>query len=478
MRLVYHRSVLEQHAIRSISELGVLNLAGAIAAQPGIVVPVTIGAGPLTSLPMSPLRRQPLVVSLATGELAPRRGQARRGGMREVVLAPGFVEAVSLPMLDTRIAADRSLTVAIDTAYFVAQWVNLADGTVIVLQQPHRYLTFIAERITVGQGVVFTYDRPIPAAATSYAPEDRPGTPDQAPTPDGLWGVTGYPGENGAHGGNGFAGVPAPEIEMWVLELNGSPLFDLRGQDGSNGGRGRDGGHGGVGSEGRAERYDWLGYCSSGAGAGGDGGPGGNGGNGGNGGPGGLGGRLNLYAPAPVLQRYAAGGFSISTQGGNGGQGGGPGAPGDGGAGGRLGARPRNCPMSEERHDGAPGPQGQQGALGSVGPAGGSHPDAVRFVPIDEDDFQQELTQPALLRANPPRGVAGTTIMLSTLRLASGDILLMDDVQIPFTLLADTLASFVVPAAAMVVIIVSTSPGLMVPDLTPCHSTCCRRLSG
>src|SRR5262245_3246604 len=88
MRLAYHRSVLEQYAIRSISELGVLNLAGAITAQPGIVVPATIGAGPLTSLPMSPLRRQPLVALLTTGEPARRRGRARRGAMREVMLAP------------------------------------------------------------------------------------------------------------------------------------------------------------------------------------------------------------------------------------------------------------------------------------------------------------------------------------------------------------------------------------------------------
>jgi IPT/TIG domain len=459
MRLDFHRSVLEQNGIRTLSDLGILRLSGAVAARPGIVVPLPT----IMRFPPGPIRRFPLR-TVPVGVFLPAES-AERGAGGTTVLRPGFVEASVLPTVqDEGVApaglptAERGLSallavppvaaaVTIAAAYFVAQTVELADDAVVVLQQPHQYLTFIAERITVGRNVTFTYERPTPnAPVLSWAPGDRPAKPPKAPTPDGLWGVTGDAGGHGAAGGAGWAGVNAPEVELWVLELNGSPLFDLRGQDGGPGGRGRDGGDGGDGSDGRAELYDWLGFCKSGAGWGGDGGPGGNGGPGGAGGAAGHGGRLSLYAPAPVLQRYAAGGFSISTDGGAGGHGGGPGAPGAGGAGGRLGARPKNCAMSEERHDGAPGPQGQQGATGSVGPRGAAHPDAVRFVPVDEDEFQRKLTQPALVNATPARGVVGTPVTLNALRLTGDDVLLIDDAPVPMTVVADTLATFTVPA--------------------------------
>ncbi|WP_322769127.1 family 1 glycosylhydrolase [Frankia sp. Cr1] len=429
-RLAFHRAVLENQGVPTVSGLGDLALSGVVAARPGVVVPARPGLfTPPGVIPV--LHRQPPV-----GVLLPSGTTALQAAFAEPVLPPS-----------ARMMAAPATRATLDVAYFVAESVDLADDTVVVLNRPHQYLTFIAERIKVGRGVTFTYEHPLPGApVASWAPGDKPPKPSKAPTPDGHWGVTGDPGGDGLPGGEAWAGVDAPEVEMWVLELTGAPVFDLRGQDGRTGGRGRDGGDGGDGSDGMAERYDFLGFCSSGAGAGGDGGPGGSGGNGGRGGPGGHGGRLGLYAPSPVLQTYAAGGFSISTEGGSGGAGGGPGAPGAGGVGGRLGPRPKNCSMSEERHDGAPGAQGRQGAIGSPGPHGGQHLDSVRFVPVSRDEFAAKLTEPALVRADPPRAVAGATVTLHGVRLLPDDVLTISDQPVPMTVIADTLATFNVPA--------------------------------
>ncbi|WP_105970019.1 family 1 glycosylhydrolase [Streptomyces geranii] len=103
--------------------------------------------------------------------------------------------------------------------------------------------------------------------------------------------------------------------------------------------------------------------------------------------------------------------------------------------------------MSEERHDGAPGAQGAQGAQGASGAQGGVHPDAAKLVPIDEDDFQRQLTEPALIRAIPSRGAAGISVTLEALRLTDDDGLYLDGQQIPLTVVADTIATFTVPAA-------------------------------
>src|SRR5206468_224650 len=109
--------------------------------------------------------------------------------------------------------------------YWAASWIDLADNTAIVFKQPQHYLTLICERLTVGSNVVFTWERPIPPQPPTLA---KPAKPGQAPTPDGLWGVTGANGADGVPGGKGADGANGPELEVWVLELHGSPLFDLR----------------------------------------------------------------------------------------------------------------------------------------------------------------------------------------------------------------------------------------------------------
>jgi beta-glucosidase/6-phospho-beta-glucosidase/beta-galactosidase/lysophospholipase L1-like esterase len=471
-RLEYHRSVLERSGIPALSDLGTLDLSGSVVATPGIVQapPTAPGGMPppvvrLPGLPFAPFRL-PAQPSPAAGAipgflpaLAPVSVLRSRDDRGNVTLEPGFVigglppgalfsDWSHLTSTATAVSGPSVAALAVlDIAYFVGQTVNLADDTVVVLKRPHQYLTFIAEHLHVGANVTFTYEHPVAESSpVSWPLGNRGEKPPKAPTPNGHWGVTGAIGVDGAMGGNGFQGVDAPEIELWALTMSGAPIFDLRGQDGWAAGRGRDGGEGGDGSDGIAETYDFFGWCASGAGWGGDGGPGGNGGNGGSGGAGGHGGRLRFYAPRDVLVSYAAGGFRITTDGGSGGQPGGPGAPGPGGRGGLLGPRPKNCAMSEQRHDGAPGPQGSQGSTGTQGPTGDNHTDAVAFLPITEHDFAEELTKPALLAATPPRAEAGTTVTVSTLRVQSDDTLLLDDTPIPMSVVADTLVTFVLPA--------------------------------
>lgn len=475
VRLEYHRSLLEREGIAPISGLGTLELAGNIIARPGITAAPAASTPSFPPVIPLPFRSRWALSELSgavAGIIPPAASvtepmsvfvpSERADGSAAVDLSPDFVEArlpetfrplSFLPVSGTDAAARETaaapavVSLTISTAYFVGKTVTLADNTVVVLDEPHQYLVFIAEKLIVGHNVTFTYRRPVPRAVLdSWAPGDKPPRPPKAPTPNGLWGVTGAAGDAGVPAGHGFGGVNAPEIEMWVLEMTGSPMFDLQGQDGTMGGRGGDGGDGGDGSDGRRELYDWLGFCSSGAGPGGDGGRGGNGGPGGHGGTGGHGGRLKLYGPAEVLLRYAAGGFSISTSGGRGGARGSGGTGGAGGRGGLLGPRPKNCAMSTERHDGAPGAPGSRGEDGREGTAGGSHPDATYFVAITEDDFQRKLTEPALISAAPSRGVAGTSVTLSAARLTSDDVLLVDGVITPMTVVADTLATFTVPA--------------------------------
>lgn len=418
-RLEYHRIVLERAGIDDLAALDVLVLSGAVVAEPRIVSPAA--AGPALGV-------QPVSAFMPSGSR----------------ITPSFVQA-GLP------AGTAVTQVNVPVAYFVASVLTLADDTVVVLRQPHKYVVFIAREIVVGANVTFTYELPLQQSANPDVQQGLiPEQPGQAPMTNHLGGETGDPGAHGVHGGHGFAGVDAPEIELWTLQLTGSPRFLLRGQDGSGGGRGQDGGKGGQGSQGRDEEVDWiLGIknCKKGAGAGGDGGPGGNGGNGGNGGTGGDGGRLSVHAPAPVLLTYTAGGFYANTSGGRGGPGGLPGHPGPGGDGGRLG-RNRHCNMSSgQRFDGKPGPTGGGGQPGAFGPDGIEHDRPIRMVPITQEEFEKALTKPALIKAEPDRGAQNEQVTLLTLRLQNGDVLMLDGIPVPMNVIAPELANFTVPAA-------------------------------
>ncbi|RSN99948.1 hypothetical protein DMH26_17650 [Streptomyces sp. WAC 05379] len=118
---------------------------------------------------------------------------------------------------------------------------------------------------------------------------------------------------------------------------------------------------------------------------------------------------------------------------------------GKGGAGGRLGWRSSfaPCEMSEPRTDGNPGSDGSRGVDGAVGEAGA--PGFTMNVPITTDDFREQLTKPALVRADPDTATAGTTVTLDTLRLLPDDVLLVDGDPVAMNRLSDTLAVFQLP---------------------------------
>lgn len=440
-----HLAILQNKGISAISELGTLDLSGNIVARIGIIRP-SAASSP------EPVTKQPVPISV----LLPRVRNGKSELFQTFVEAglprhAQFISTVSPTQQQRPVSAKRRAQpppINIDSAYFVGKTIKIASNTVIVLKSPHEHLTFIAERIVVGKNVTFTYERPAPQSRTqSWPPGDRPARPAQVADATGRSGNRGTRGAHGQDGGRGFTGRKAPSIELWTLELTGTPTFDLIGQDGTRGGRGRDGGQGGTGGRGAPEKtvqlplLDWI--CEQGPGSGGEGGKGGNGGDGGRGGDGGHGGRLEIYAPDAVLRTYANSGFNINTTGGHGGRGGSPGAPGAGGSGGRMGTS-RACGARSAR-DGRTGAAGTQGDSGEDGSAGEQYRSPVSFVPVRRELFLQKLTEPALLTANPTHATAGTQVTLTGLRLLPDDRIRIGDSLLPLSFTTESHVSFVCP---------------------------------
>ena len=348
---------------------------------------------------------------------------------------------VPRPGLTLPSAAKQTAAIPGDTAYWVASAIDLAPDTTVILKQPCRKLTIIAEKVTVGARVAFTWEPPAqPVLPALPKPAKQP----QAPTPGGPQGVAGEAGSDGSAGGAGGRGVDAPELEIWLMELAGTPSFVLNGQDGGAGGAGQPGGDGGDGSTGRPELYDVFGYCKSGPGNGGDGGPGGKGGGGGPGGAGGNGGRLSFYAPQSVLS--ASSSLLVTVNPGAGAAGGPAGIPGAGGAGGQQGYFNRCPPPPGSPRTGNPGRPGALGVAGRAGEPGKRSADAVGFYPITADMFGQALIWPAISNLSPNRATAGQLVTVTGLRFLPGATVLVEGVAAPTTVSSDTLLTFPVPA--------------------------------
>ena len=430
-RLQYHKAVLESVGITSLSSLGTLNLSGNLIPQAGLTRP-----DPNLAVSQVYFQSAYKLTNTATAPvLQPAGGQATI--LKAIPLPSKTVSAVSISSLTTQIN--------VDTAYWVATEINLQDNTTIVLKQPQHYLILIAEKITVGQNVTFTWERP---SKFSPAKPMKPPTPPQAPTSTTLVGITGTNGTHGVKGGRGPDGTSAPELEVWVLDMTGRPAFDLRGQDGTTGGAGQDGGNGGQGGKGKPAQLDWAGFCKSGAGAGGNGGAGGNAGLGGDGGNGGTGGKLSLYAPQSVISQYLQG-FYITVDGGRGGAGGLPGERGSGGAGGPVGDSLKAnfgavCGPGS-RTAGSRGPDGASSTQGYSGYEGGKLPDPISMRAIDRDDFLRKLLEPVIFEATPAYALAGESITLKGKRYTKTDVVLIDGSPVPTNVYSDTSLQFSAP---------------------------------
>ncbi|GEC87710.1 IPT/TIG domain-containing protein [Brevibacillus brevis] len=432
-RMTYHKAVLESFGITSLSSLGALKIRGTIVPQSGLTKPT------------------PTLVSGNTMiQSAYRIDSAKSTPMLQMLSGKAeLLQAIPFPKKMTATLAVPSpasaLNISVDTAYWAASEIYIEDGTNVILKYPQRYLIIIAEKLTVGQNVTFTWERPY-----RYVPAKRqkPATPPDAPMSSTLSGIPGTPGTAGLPGDRGFDGAAAPELELWVLDMAGRPHFDLKGQDGTQGGPGQDGGDGGRGGKGKPAELDWAGFCKAGAGAGGNGGRGGAAGYGGPGGNGGAGGRLTLYAPQTIIQNYSQG-FAITIEGGSPGAGGIPGNPGAGGPGGAVGDS-KNAKFGTAcgpgpRTAGQPGAQGSYADAGRAGYAGGRLSDPVSFRAIDADEFRRKLLEPSISHVSPLYAFAGDTVTLEGSRYTKTDVVLIDGAETKTQIVSDTMLHFVLP---------------------------------
>jgi microsomal dipeptidase-like Zn-dependent dipeptidase len=427
--------VLEAAGIADLGSLGELRLSGAQAATTGILTPSTALA-PARSLPFSNL--YPL--TLAADQVTVIRGPAT-SGVAELKQTINVVGDLHL-----------------DVGYWAASHIVIAANTLVVLEHPLKWLTLICEKLTVGPNVTFTWKRPGSDERHDPAPiadfiDQTPYKVDPPRASTGwnaeanrrvLSGNDGARGRDGRPGGRGYSGENAPEMEVWLLELEGSPLFDLNGQDGQDGGRGERGQDGQDGDDG-LDSHSIAIDCRWGPGAGGNGGDGGNGGKGGDGGKGGNGGRLKLYAPPATLLQYIQS-FHVAAEGGEGGRGGASGNPGVPGRGGKRGNISWPC-TAMGRSDGADGAPGVEMGRGDSGEHGDDkYPDAFSFLPIGPDEFNTALTRPAIVNIEPVRAYAGDLAAINGVRFAAGDTALVAGAQAETQYVSDRRLTFRIPA--------------------------------
>lgn len=424
-RLQHLRATLAQFGVDGLGDLGELALSGTLTPRPGLTRPVTARTR----------RRMPV-----SGFRAPRtgRGLVGFGGEAEIV------DAEALPVRARAVrpggVGRRRTTQELAVAYWAGTSIDIADDTTVVLTYPHAELVLIADRITVGSRVTITWQRPLLGTPGDVAPGKSldprppavtPGRPPRAAR-----------GRDGSDGGVGASGLDGPRIELWTLDLRGSPVVDVGGQDGGPGGAGGAGGPGADGTEGSPDEREFLVFCTAGPGAGGHGGFGGRGGDGGQGGTGGAGGSLSLFAPQASLTRYLSD-YQVTIDGGAGGRGGRAGRGGDGGRAGARGNNANGCTSDPPREAGDPGPDGRDGDDGPDGEPGATGRMATRA--ITEDEFRVEQTRPAIVALTPAAAAEGDVVTAVGKRFAAGDEVVVDDVPAATTVLGDELLTFTVP---------------------------------
>jgi hypothetical protein len=428
LRLQHLAAVLNSAGIGDLSSAGKLSLEGNLLPSAGVTKP---------NLPNPFGQPQPFQSAYI----------AHPGGAPSLVRTGGTakpVSAVPLPSLRMDVPAD--VVLPVNTAYWAASWIELADNTTVVIQYPVAALVIIAEKITIGNNVTFTWQRPIlanlpgkpakpakPASAATAVSNDKPppGTP-------------GRPGTNGDPSGVHRKGTDAPQLEIWTLDMSGHPIFDLRGQDGFEGAPGGDGGDGGDGAPGKPDAKDGWGFCKSGPGDGGDGGAGGRAGDGGPGGDGGSCGKLTVYAPQATLDSFAQS-ISANLDGGAPGPGGIPGVPGAGGGGGPRGDNSNGCKPATPRNAGSAGPQGGPGNPGPNGKSGLEQVGALSLCQIDAGAFETEFDKPGIAIVAPSHAKCGVAVEVTGKGFKPTDKVTIGGIACAATIASDTTLQFVLP---------------------------------
>jgi len=408
-----HLKVLrDAFGITDLAALGNLRLSGDVVPQSGLLRPRTdLAAG---TLAIKAARRAAVVNNAPT--FLPLAG-----------VTGTLLKSEPFPAAKTSVLGD----IPIDTAYIVADTLELPDDTHVILKFPStQHVAFVANTLKVGNRVTITYERQPNTPLPKPGKPGKPGTPGTPPS--FSKGRTGGAGTSGTNGGRGlsFKDSPAPEVELWVLNMMGpTPAIDLRGNDGGAGVPGGDGGDGGDG--GRGSSSDSGVFCRSGPGDGGDGGSGGRAGDGGQGGDGAPGGRFSLYAPVAVVQTFASG-FFITVDGGSAGPGGAAGLPGEGGDAGQIGSFSFPC-NANTAHGGTRGSRGGTGNNGASGNAGAPQtPDPTKLISISETEFLQAWDKPIVVSLTVPgpqsgRAFEGDTITVNGKNFTDDDNVLIDD---------------------------------------------------
>ena len=97
--------------------------------------------------------------------------------------------------------------IPVDQAFWAATWIDIPANTTILLKDGIKKLTFLCEKLTVGENVTFSWERP------SRRPPARPGKPAKPPTPPPSSTLTSGPeapaGGVGVNGNRGFDGLSA-----------------------------------------------------------------------------------------------------------------------------------------------------------------------------------------------------------------------------------------------------------------------------
>jgi len=274
-------------------------------------------------------------------------------------------------------------------------------GQQVIIGQGVRELVVIVGSIRHDAASRISWELPALPAANAYWPN---------PAPHGANGSgAGAAGQDGGDGdasphpsknGGADAVTAAPIVTMYLLDATANlPPIDLPGQTGGVGGRGQDGGRGGDGAQGLRADGTFFGGCCRGVGFGGNGGQGGDGGRGGKGGRGGDGGRVTILTTPPGIAVMAVAPPLIDVKPGQGGPGGTRGSPGAGGIGGPAGTA--DCETWCDEHPERRGTNGAGGATGTEGfqgdPGSPLPDDAIQFLPITEEQWQQEFNKPHIL---------------------------------------------------------------------------------
>lgn len=490
-RLAEIQAVLQGQGITDLTELGTLPISGTVKpvagtlarapfvkAGPGrtlgtvnfttaaTAAPQIMNVGNLVATPANPpsVTSGPTGVSFAAPSVLganlpvmaapspaiPAPSPERVAGAALKLIGQPVASALSV-MTGFAAAKTTSVTIPLNTAYWAANTFTFAPDTQIILDKDVRCLVIIALSITGAANVTLKYED-IPEASRP----GKPGTPQKTlPQPA----VPGYfcDGTIGQPGAPGTSPLPigpppdAPEIELWVLNIDSVPTMNLKGQTGYVGVEGGDGQQGGKGGNGSVSVLKDNGLfpdtCDSGPGNGGKGGPGGSGGKGGAGGNGGKGGRFALYT-ATNLSGFT---FASDVSGGIGGQGGNGGKGGPGGFGGSRGAINQvicATPDHIKRPNGSqgdPGNQGTKGPNGSLGTSG-----IEKFVTIAASDFVIKLTDPAITSITKVNLIVnvGTTITINGLRFTPTDQVTVGGVAAASTFVSNNLLQCVVPNTA------------------------------